>query len=322
MIREIAKILRVTGGGFRFWVLLILRSPISMGMTVLHAVFLQNAFDAVGQNDVNRLKFACLAFGAASVSLFVYNGTVWSTYAPFVTRIEGRLRVALCKQISRFSCAQIEASAYGEWITRLNADVQMPFSQPLHLPHAFNALVQIVLSAAVLWHMDRAIFGWVMLFIIPNIAVSYYMVARVMPPLNRKALEVAAENTGELATLITCADIAALYGGDSFFLKRFEQSSLRIRKTKMKIHKRNALNAGLLQLFGMGGYFVLLAASGTWIARGDMTFGGLTAAFQYRGGVLTGAMMLINCIVSIQVSMVGIRRINETLSVRTEETYE
>jgi hypothetical protein len=47
----------------------------------------------------------------------------------------------------------------------------------------------------------------------------------------------------------------------------------------------------------------------------------LTAAFQYRGGVLVGSLILINCLVSIQASMAGIRRLNETMLEKTEEQY-
>ena len=81
----------------------------------------------------------------------------------------------------------------------------------------------------------------------------------------------------------------------------------------MKIHARNALSAGILPLFGLGGYVTLLVVSGSWIADGLFTFGDLTAAFQFRGGVLIGSLALINCLISIQASMAGVRRVNETL---------
>jgi uncharacterized membrane protein len=51
------------------------------------------------------------------------------------------------------------------------------------------------------------VFGWVLLFVVPHIAASQLLVARVMPKLNTKSLEAAAKNTGELTALITCADV-------------------------------------------------------------------------------------------------------------------
>jgi len=83
---------------------------------------------------------------------------------------------------------------------------------------------------------------------------------------------------------------------------------------------RKALSAGILPLFGLSGYLTLLIVSSGWIADGRFTFGDLTAAFSYRGGVLQGSLMLINCLISIQTSMAGIRRLNETIAEKTEES--
>lgn len=320
MLREMTKLLRVTGGALKFIILLILRSPVDLCMAAIQAVFLQNAFDAIEQNDAGRLTVVCVAFIVASLCIFLYNGTVWSMYAPFVVRMESKLRVKLFDKISHFSYERMEATTQGEWLTRLNTDVQMPFSQPIHLPHAVNAILRISVSAIVLWKINPAVFGWVMLFVIPHIIVSQFLVARAMPELNEKALEATAKNTGELTALITCADVAWLYNGQDYLMNRFKKSSLALLHAKMRIHKRNALSAAMMPLFGLGGYLALLIASGTWISDGVLTFGDLTAAFQYRGGVLTGSMMLINCVISIQASMAGIRRINETMAEETEGT--
>ena len=135
-----------------------------------------------------------------------------------------------------------------------------------------------------------------------------------MQELNKKSLEATAKNTSEMAAFITCANVALLYDGQNYLMKRFEKSSLELLRAKMKIIKRNSINATIAILpFGLSGYLVLLIISGNWIAQGYLTFGDLTAAFQYRGGVLIGANMLINCIVSIKASMAGIHRINETM---------
>jgi ABC-type multidrug transport system fused ATPase/permease subunit len=318
MLHEMIKLLNTTGSGLRFLLLLILRCPFDAAMTIVNASFLQHAFDAIAQNDAGRLITVCLTFGVMSLCLFLYNGTIWSIYAPFATRMEGRLRVKLFEKISMFSYERIEVTPQGEWLTRLNTDVQMPFSRSVHLPHAACAIINICVSAVILWRMNPAVFGYVLLFVIPHIYISQLFIARAMPELNKKSLEATAANTGELTALITCADIAALYDGRDYLMKRFEISSLHLLRTNMKIRSRNALSATILPLFGMGGYLVLLIMSGSWIADGHFTFGDLTAAFQYRGGVLAGSLMLINCLISIQASMAGIRRLNETMSEKTE----
>ena len=228
------------------------------------------------------------------------------------------MRIKIYQKISSFSYEHVESVSQGEWLTRLNTDVEMPFSRPIHLPHAVCAIVNISVSAIILWFINPAVFGCVMLFVVPHIAISQLLIARAMPGLNQKILEATAKNTSEMTALITCADIAELYDCKDYLVKRFEKSSLDLYRANMKTRARNALSAGILPLFGLGGYLTLLIVSSGWIADGQLTFGDLTAAFTYRGGVLVGSLMLINCIISIQASMAGIRRLNATMSQKTE----
>jgi len=318
MLRDYLKVVRMTGDGWKYAILILLRSPVDVLFTWTQASFLQRAFNAVGSADGAGLADACIYFGIATFCVFLYNGVVRVFFAPFCVRMERKLRVKLYARIASFPYERIESLPHGEWLTRLNTDVQMPFSQPVHVPSAACSVVNISVSAIVLWSINPAVFGWVILFVIPHILISQLLIARAMPGLNRQSLEATARNTGELTALITCADVAALYDGQAYLLKRFEESSLDLLKAKMRIVRRNALGAAILPLFGLGGYLVLLIVSSGWIANGQLTFGGLTAAFQYRGGVLVGSLMLINCLITIQASMAGIRRINETMSDQTE----
>jgi len=321
VIREMRKLLKVTGSGGRFLILLLLRSPTDSAFTVINAAFLRRAFDAVGERDAAALSTACLFFGIATITVFLYNGTVWSLYAPFTVRMEGKLRIRLFDKISSFSYERIEAAPQGEWLTRLNTDVGMPFtSQAMSYPHLVCAAVNIGVSAVILWRMNPAVFGWILLFVVPHILVSQLLIARAMPRLSKRSLEAKGANTGELAALITCADVAALYDGTDYLMKRFERSSRELLLANMRMRVRSAFGAAIMPLFGLGGYLTLLVVCGGWIARGTLTFGDLTAAFQYRGGVLVGSLMLINCMISIGAGMAGIRRLNETMGEKGEET--
>ncbi|MDR0287511.1 MAG: ABC transporter ATP-binding protein/permease [Clostridiales bacterium] len=308
------KILKVTDCTVRFILLLLLRSPFDALWTVINAVFLQNVFNAVTQNNTSGLISACLFFGIENVCLFLYNGTVWSTNATFAVRMEGRLRLKLFQKISSLPCKKVEESPSGDLLTRLNMDVQMPFSYGPHFPHAICAVANIVVSSIILLHMNLAIFIWVILFVIPYILTGWFLVAHAMPKLNKKCLEATAKNTGELTALLTCAGVSAIYDGQEYLMGRFERSSLELLRANMKMRIRNALSSAITPLFGLGGYLALLAIAGGWIGAGLLTFGDLSAVFQYRGGILAGSLMLINCAVSIQASMAGIRRINETMS--------
>ncbi|MBE5961245.1 MAG: ABC transporter ATP-binding protein [Lachnospiraceae bacterium] len=313
MLHEMKTMIKITGKATSFLLLLLLRCPFDAVRTVVTALFLQYSFEAIAQSNTNQLFIICIAYGIANVLLFLYNGTIWIRYAAFVTRMESILRIKLAKKIASLSYEQIEARPEGDFATLLNTDVQLPFSRPLHLPHALCAIVNISASAVILWLMNPKVLGLVLLFAIPHILFTQFLMARPMADLKKESLKANALNTGELGTFITCADTAAIYDAQDYLMKRFEDSSLKLVKANMKIQRRQAANNAILPLFGLGGYVTLLIVCGTWIANGSTTFGELTAAFQYRGGVIAGSCMLINCILSIRSSMAGIKRINQVL---------
>ena len=220
---EMNKVLKATGDRWRFAALIILRSPVSIAMTFVNAIFLQQAFNAVTENNNNRLIAACLFFGIASLCTFLYNGTIWSIYAaPQTIKMEGKLRVKLFKKISSFSCKRIESLEQGDWLTRLNIDVQMPFSESW--PHTVSAIVNIIISSLILWSINPSVYGLILLFVIPHVILSQLLIARVMPELNKNSLEATAINTNDFTALINYADIASQYNGHEYFIKRFEKA--------------------------------------------------------------------------------------------------
>ena len=322
MRHEGAALFRRLGGGGRFAVLLILRAPFDALYTFVLASFLQYGFDAITSGDAGRLLRVCLVSALAILALFLYNGTVWTVYATYGVRVTARLRRLLFGHMLALPPVALEARPSGEWHTRLNADVQSAtaiVNGALHLPHLACAAVNIAVSSVLLARMNPAIFALVLLFVVPHILLSQRFIARPMTDLARRAQEDTAANTTDLNTIVTCAETALLYDAQGYLLGRFEQSSLRLRRANMAMRLRGALGGGLLPLLGMSGYLIILLAGGRWIAEGSLTFGALTAAFQYRGGVLIGMMMALNSIVNCRASLAGIKRVNETLSEPVEE---
>lgn len=314
MVSDIRRLLSFCKCSKQFITLLLLRSPFEAGSTVANALFLQNAFNAVSQNDNEGLTRVCLAFGGLMLLLFLYNGAIWSIYAPFITKLEGRLRLEMFNKISALSCEKIESAPKGDLMTRLNTDVQMPFSQPIHLPHLACSVINIIVSSAILCAMNTEVFGLVLLFVIPHILFSQFFIAKAMPELMKNSIKAVAENTYDLSPFVTCADSSAVYDAGGYLLNKFCSSSMKLLKANMKIKRKNAISNAIAPIFGMGGYLAILLFSSEWISSGLFSFGDLTAAFQFRNGILVGTMMLISSIVNIRSSLAGIRRVNEILA--------
>jgi ABC-type bacteriocin/lantibiotic exporter with double-glycine peptidase domain len=264
MLCEFRKILKITGRGWQFIFLLLLRSPFDSASTLIQATFLQRAFNAIEKNDGPGLTSVCLVFGVASLCLFLYNGWCGVFTRPFARVWKENSAQNYLKKYPRSLTTRIESTSQGDWLTRLNTDVEAPFSRGFHFPHAICAAVNIGVSAIILWRMNPAVFGWVLPFVAAHIVVSQLLIARAMPGINKKALEAAAKNTGEMTALITCADVACLYDAQGYLMNRFEQSSLAVWKANMRIRTRNALSSGILPLFGLGGY-LNITDCGLWM---------------------------------------------------------
>ncbi len=321
-IREIGKLFKMAGKVRLFIILTLLRCPFDALQTAIQASFLQFAFNSINKGSQEELFHVCALFGIGSMLLFLYNGTIWTLYATFVTKWVGIIHRKLFRHISCLSLQQIETKPSGEWITRLNADVQAAtaiLNQSIHLPHAVVSTVNIGVSSMILVLMDPGVFGLIIIFVIPHILISQLFIAKPMIRFAMNVQEATARNTTDMNALVTCADTAILYDAQEFLLRRFEKSSLELRKANMKIQHRRAMGSGLLPLMGMSGYLVILLIGGSWMAAGTMTFGELTAAFQYRGGVLVGSMMLINSLMNIKTALAGVKRVNETMRIELEE---
>jgi len=319
---EIKKLFTMAGKVRLFIILTILRCPFDPLHTAIHAAFLQYAFAAISKGRQNELFQICAQFAVGTFFLFIYNGTVWMIYSSYVAKWTGRIRKNVFKHICSLTLQQIESKTNGEWITRLNSDVQAAtaiLNKALHLPHAFVASANICVSSIMLLYMSPKIFGLIMAFIIPHVLVNQLFITRPMGHHAKKVQEAIARNTTDMNALLTCAEAAILYDAREFLLERFEKSSLEIRKSNMRINRGKALNSSLLILMGMIGYLVVLLFGGKWIEAGTMTFGALTAALQYRGGLLKSLNMLIDSLININTAMAGIERVNETMNIKSEE---
>lgn len=322
MLNELRHLLKATKKRGHLILLLILRSPFEAMRTALHAWFLSSCISAISQKDIHNLYKTYTIFLLISLFLFLYNGTIWVAYSGCVTKIESMIRKKMFYHVSGLSLEEIETKSQGEWFTRLNSDVKMDIiNKPLHLPHALIAIVNIMLSAILLYIISPNILTLVILFLIPHLVISQLFISKPMTTLTTKVKEATDRNTTYMNALITCADTATLYDGWDFLLHQFEESSRNIKKANMKKIFRNAFSDSLLPMLGMSGYLIILLIASRLIWSGKLTFASLLAAFQYRGGVLVGALMLTNSIVSMKSSLASIKRLNETM-IKTEESYE
>ena len=321
MLAEVNKLLHRLGQSRKYLLLLLLRCPFDFCRTLVHARFLENVFSAIQKNNEGKLYLSCSIFMIASVCLFLYNGTIWRLYASYMVKIEGMVRVTIFHKMMKLSMNQLDQKSSGEWLTRLNLDIQMAIKMlagPITIPHAAVALVNFTFSLVMLSGMSFTLLGISLFFILPHILVSQLVVAKPMTNFKMRSQEAMALVTTYMQTIITNADIILLYDAQGMVLQKFRESSQKLKQENMKIHKQNALGQGLFPLFALTGYLLLLFFGSYLIYSGTMTFGELTAGLQFRGALVACSMMLINCMIQMKIQLAGVLRVNETLEMKGE----
>ena len=322
MISVLTGLFHKTGKLKKFILLLILRSPVEALMVILDAVFLRHSFSAILEKDTDRLILISILYLTGSALLFSYNGFVWQKFAAFVASYSGNLKRMIFHRISTHTQEEIDRRDEGEWLSLLNQDQNMTLALllgPLTIFHSGVAFVSLFTCGFILCHQSPPLFLLSISFIIPHLIVNQLVSVKPIPKLKENSRSAVVRNTSDLIPIIDCYEIIQLYDAHALVLQQFEKSSHEIRHANLKIHFRSALSGGILPIFGLGCYMILLLVGGNMIMDGRMAFGDLTAALQYRGGLLRYALALMTCIINIQVNLVGAKHLVKEIPISLNE---
>lgn len=302
---------------FRKYVfLLLLRSPFDALRTWMLANLLKTTFHCLETNDADRLLAVCMIYGLLCALLFFYNGTVWGIYAAFSAKLEAGLQKAMIRNMMSMPYKQVESHLSGDWITKLNSDIQeacMMINGPLHIPHAVVAVINTILSSFLMCRSSFLLFCITCLLMLPHLFLNDHIVLKAVPRLKEESQKAMAESTSAIQPLITEADTILLYDAGSLMMQKCEESSLKLMKVNQNMHRRNALSGAILRLFGCGGYFVVLMIGYRFILDGSMSFADVVYCLQVRVAILSGMFMFITSINNIKTKLVCVRRIKSVL---------
>ncbi len=320
-MHEFLKLIRRLKVGRRYMTLLLLRSPFDVVWTYMQASLLRSVFSCLETGSAGRLAAICAGWGLLCAMLFLYNGTVWSVYAAFSAKTEARLQTDMTNKILSLPYRTVQGRYSGEWLTMRNNDIQAVITMmngPLNIPHWVTALLNTVLSSALMLRCSPVLFFVTLAFILPYLLVSHGMVLRRLPLLKEESRSAMTHITTYIEPLVTEAEAIAVYDAGDMMLRKCEQESRRLLRTNMKMHLRRGLGDAVSRLFGIGGYLAVLFTGFTMISGGTMTFSELVYCLQMRGAVLSGPLMLITCMSNIKVHAVCAKKVNEAL----EESFE
>lgn len=313
---DFGKLIREMGVWRKYLFLLVLRAPFDAIRAWMLASLMRSVFRCLEADNTDTLLEICIVYGLLCMMLFIYNGVVWSNYAAFAARTEVQLQQKIFHKILGLPLKRVDSRFSGEWITRLNSDIQAAFTMmngPLNIPHLTVAVINTMLSSFLLFKSSLLFLAVTWAFILLQLFVNYKTVLETVPKLKEESQNAMAENTSAIKPLITEADTILLYDAEEMMMKKCEENSRELMKTNMKIHIRSALSDAGMRLFGIGGYLVILLMGYGFISDGTMAFSDVVYCFQVRGSVMAGVLMLVTCFNNLKANSVCVKRVYDIL---------
>ncbi|MDE5933173.1 MAG: hypothetical protein K2H40_11950, partial [Lachnospiraceae bacterium] len=126
-MNDLRKLIRKMGVWRKYIFLLLLRSPFDAFRTWLLANLMKSIFGCLETDNSGALLKICVVYGLLCTISFMYNGIIWGKYAAFSAKAEVWLQKKMFEKILSLPLKRIDRSFSGEWITRLNSDIQAAF---------------------------------------------------------------------------------------------------------------------------------------------------------------------------------------------------
>lgn len=222
LVGALRKLISKIGIWRKYLFLLLLRSPFDALMTCLCANLIKSVFGYLERNDAEALLKHCVIYGLLCAALFAYNGTIWTKYAAFSAKAEIFLQRKMLEKMFSMPLQRIDSRFSGEWMTRLNSDIQAAFTMmngPFHMPHLIVAVINITLSCYLMQESSLLFLGITWIFAIPPFMINDRIVLKTIPKLKEKSQRALAKNTSAIKPLLTDADTILLYDAQELMMK-------------------------------------------------------------------------------------------------------
>ncbi len=313
---DFRKLVKRMGVWRKYIFLLLLRSPFDALMTLLSANLMKSVFRCLEMDYSCALLKLCVGYGLLCAMLFVYNGLVWSKYAAFSAKVEIWLEKKMFDKILSLPLNWIDRCFSGEWMTRLNSDIQAALTMmngSLNIPHLAVAAINILLSCLLMRKSSLLFLGITWMFAIPQFVINDKIVLKAIPKLKEESQNAMAENTSAIKPLLTDADTILLYDAKELMMTNCAKHSKRLMKINIKMHMRKAVSDVSMRLFGIGGYLMILFIGMRLISNEIMAFSDVVYCFQVRGSFLSSMFMLMTCFNNLKANSVCIKRVKDIL---------
>ena len=317
MNRKVRKILKETGMTKDFILVMILRAPFDFINALLSANMLETFIRLAERKEEGELLPTFGMFLLFTVIMFGYNMFVWAVVTMKINiRFIKKLRMRVYKSLLSRTGQEMEELSAGDWISRLNSDIDktdLYLVGPLNFMHLLIAAVNMTLSAAVLFILNRTMLAASLIMTLPFFFLSSVVAIRKVPVFKKNSREHYAKYTNWMEPVVNASESIRIFDGEELVMAKAEEESLKIMKNNMKAHKRTALATGINTFSGMTGYLLLLFLGNSMIGSELDDFARMMKITQYRGEMMKSVMMINNCVGRMKGNLPAAERVEEVL---------
>ena len=317
MNKKVIRILKETGMLKDFILMMILRAPFDFLNAVLASNMLESFIRLVEKKNEGGLLPAFGIFLLFTVLLFGYNMFVWAVVSMKINiRFIKKLRMRVYKSLLSRTQQEMEELSAGDWISRLNSDIDktdLYLVGPLNFMHKVIALVNMSMSAVVLFFLNHTMLFVALAVTLPFFFLSSVVVIKKIPVFKKRSREYYARFTNWMEPAVNSSEAIRIFEGEELVKKKAEEESLEIMKNNMRVHKRTALAAGVNTFSGISGYLLLLFLGNSMMGSEIEDIARMFKITQYRGEMMKSVMMVNSCIGRMKTNLPGAERVEEVL---------
>ena len=317
MNRKVRIILKETGMTKDFILVMILRAPFDFINALLSANMLETFIRLAERKEEGELLPTFGMFLLFTVIMFGYNMFVWAVVTMKINiRFIKKLRMRVYKSLLSRTGQEMEELSAGDWISRLNSDIDktdLYLVGSLNFMHLLIASVNMTLSAAVLFMLNRTMLAVSLLVTLPFFYLSSVVAIRKVPVFKKNSREHYAKYTNWMEPVVNASESIRIFDGEELVMAKAEEESLKIMKNNMKAHKRTALATGINTFSGMTGYLLLLFLGNSMIGSELDDFARMMKITQYRGEMMKSVMMINSCVGRMKGNLPAAERVEEVL---------
>ena len=257
-------------------------------------------------------KYGGIMVGLAALSLLF--GILAGRFAAYSsTGLAANLRLAMYRNIQRFSFSDIDKYSTAGLVTRMTTDVssiQSAFQMLLRT--TFRAPLNLVSALAMCFFIHPRLS---LIFLVAMVTLSVFLVWLIVHAarLFKEILKKVDALNGVVQENVSAIRVVKAFVREDHEMSKFDKAALGLYTLNVKAETLMALNGPVMNLIVNGCIIALSWWGARFIVEGSLTTGQLTSLFAYIMTVLSSLMMLSMIFVQLTQSAASATRVAEVI---------